>query len=1273
MTGHGVLFESGWGVPMSRPNSDAESIFLAALERADRSGQAEFVASACGRDEALRRRVEALLRAHDLAGSFLGGPPAGVDLRAFDLTDAADGRPAGADTLTILSLAHGAMPRVLLRDPLDGPETPVPGPPTADEPSPRPPSSRYHFFGEIARGGMGAILKGHDSQLNRDLAIKVLLDRHRDNAELVRRFVEEAQIGGQLQHPGIVPIYELGVLPDRRPFFAMKLVKGLTLSELLGGRPDPADDRPRLLSIFEAVCQTVAYAHARGVIHRDLKPSNVMVGSFGEVQVMDWGLAKVLPRGGVADDGHEPTREPDDPVRVVHTARSGSGADASQAGSVLGTPGYMSPEQARGELDQVDERADVFGLGAILCEVLTGEPAFVGRSPAETLRKAGRGELAEAFARLDGCRADPELIALARDCLTPGREDRPRRAGTVAGRMTAYLAGVQERLRKAELERVTADARAEEERKRRRLAMALAAAVMALVGLVGGGYAWLERQRAARTLAAAQGINDALVQAAALGARADGPPGDLSAWGGALAEIERAEDLIRQHDPGRESTEKVRLARADLERGRDAARAEAEQLRRDRELLERLEAIRIGLGEHWDAKRADADYAAAFRDAGMDLDRLDPAEAGALLRRRFRPAELASFLDDWAAVRLEAGRAEADRRRLMEAARAADPDPWRDAVRLGVERDDNGAIRKLADDEQALDALPAASVVLLGRRLTTIGDRAMSEAMLRRAQRLRPDDFWINFTLAQACESASPGPDRLAEAVRFYSIATALRPKSFASRNNLGSVLRRQGRTADAIAEYREARRLRPDERRTRLNLGSILCEDAHDPDAGIAEYREAVRLRPDLADTHASLGHALCERGELDGAIAELREAIRLDRQSANARHNMGTVLGRQGKFAEAAAEFREAIRLRPDLADAHTNLGGVLVALGEIPRAIAEAREAIRLDPRSANAHNTLGGIMAMQRKNAEAAAEFDAAVRLQPGSARNHSNLGGALIQLGEVSRGIAELRESIRLDPRLATPRSTLGVALRRQGKLADALPEFREAVRLEPENVGFLRNLSFALDDLGEYAAAAESLRKAADLSRANPQAARQIEPILAAVRRRAELAPRLPALIRGDDQPRGADEKAVFAELLHRRKRYGLAARLLAEAFEAAPGLAADISAGRRYNAACTAALAGAGKAEGEPPPGEPERPRLRRLALDWLRDDLAVWSRHAREGTRPARAAVTETLMRWKLDPDLAGVRDEAAIGALPAREQKDWRALWAEVGRLLEATPPR
>src|SRR5262249_23595773 len=157
-----------------------------------------------------------------------------------------------------------------------------------------------------------------------------------------------------LQHPGVVPIYDVGSFADRRPFFAMKLVRGRTLAELLTERPGPAADLTRFLGIFEDVCQTMAYAHASGVIHRDPKPSHLMAGNFGEVQVMDWGLAKVLPRGGAAEDAKAGRSAP--PEVQVATARSESGPDLSRAGSVMGTPAYMAPEQARGEAGTLDER-----------------------------------------------------------------------------------------------------------------------------------------------------------------------------------------------------------------------------------------------------------------------------------------------------------------------------------------------------------------------------------------------------------------------------------------------------------------------------------------------------------------------------------------------------------------------------------------------------------------------------------------------------------------------------------------------------------------------------------------------------------------------------------------------------------------------------------------------------------------------------------------------------------------------------------------------------
>src|SRR5262245_46227494 len=238
-------------------------------------------------------------------------------------------------------------------------------------PPPELAGDRYQLFGEIARGGMGAILRGRDVDLGRDLAVKVLLEKHAHRPEVARRFLEEAQIAGQLQHPGVVPVYDIGRFGER-PFFTMKLVKGQTLAALLAERAEPAQDRPRLLGDFLKVAQAVAYAHAKGVIHRDLKPANIMVGAFGEVQVMDWGLAKVLAEGGLADEERASREHQPEEGTLIRTARStGSGPGTeTEAGSLLGTPAYMPPEQANGDVAHLDRRCDVFGLGAILCEVL---------------------------------------------------------------------------------------------------------------------------------------------------------------------------------------------------------------------------------------------------------------------------------------------------------------------------------------------------------------------------------------------------------------------------------------------------------------------------------------------------------------------------------------------------------------------------------------------------------------------------------------------------------------------------------------------------------------------------------------------------------------------------------------------------------------------------------------------------------------------------------------------------------------------------------------
>jgi len=295
---------------------------------------------------------------------------------------------------------------------------------------------RFRLEKEIARGGMGIIFQAQDLELDREVAIKLLLKFHLSKPHLARQFTNEARISGALQHPGIIPIYEVGLIEDQRPYFAMKLVQGETLAQLLAGRSAPDEDLPRLLKIFEQVCQTLSYTHSRGVIHLDIKPANVMVGEFGEVHLMDWGLARASP-------AHCPNQETDD---VTHAAtilaaatRLASHVNQTEVPerSVWGTPAYMSPEQARGQC--MDVRSDVFGLGAILCEILTGFPPHDGTRLVDVCIKAANGDLSFARSNLAACDADSVLVRLALRCLSPDPNQRPADARCVARELTLYL------------------------------------------------------------------------------------------------------------------------------------------------------------------------------------------------------------------------------------------------------------------------------------------------------------------------------------------------------------------------------------------------------------------------------------------------------------------------------------------------------------------------------------------------------------------------------------------------------------------------------------------------------------------------------------------------------------------------------------------------------------------------------------------------------------------------------------------------------------------
>ena len=321
---------------------------------------------------------------------------------------------------------------------------------TADGPAidyrlgPPPDTPRYRFLGFVARGGMGEVWRAFDSELKRDVAVKVLKPLAGVPAD---RFRAEAELVARLEHPGIVPVYDAGVLADGRTFFAMKLIRaatdGTTLDELLARRTDSAgaEGLPRFVQVFQQACEAVAYAHALTppVLHRDLKPANIMVGAFGEVLVMDWGLGKVLGAPGpapagpaaAADTGQQADTAGDAPSPQSQAMDDGERSD-TRTGDAKGTPSYMPPEQARGDWSAVGPPADVFGLGAVLCSILTGRPPYTGRN-ADVVARSRAGDLAETHDRLDRCGADPGLVGIARTCLTADPAARYADAGPWPG------------------------------------------------------------------------------------------------------------------------------------------------------------------------------------------------------------------------------------------------------------------------------------------------------------------------------------------------------------------------------------------------------------------------------------------------------------------------------------------------------------------------------------------------------------------------------------------------------------------------------------------------------------------------------------------------------------------------------------------------------------------------------------------------------------------------------------------------------------------------
>jgi serine/threonine protein kinase/Tfp pilus assembly protein PilF len=783
---------------------------------------------------------------------------------------------------------------------------------------------------------MGAVWRAHDPDLNRELAIKILMVQGR--VDLKRRFLEEAQVTGQLQHPGIPPIHEIGRLEDGRRFFAMKLIEGRTLDALLKERKSPVEELPRFLSIFGQVCQTLGFAHSRGVIHRNLKPCNVMVGAFGEVQVMDWGLAKPLGREDRAlrPEGRQAPERHAEPS-AIHAPQFP--VEQTQAGSVLGTPAFMAPEQARGEIGQLDERCDVFGLGAILCVILTGSPPFRGSDAQSYVKQASQGNVADAYSRLESCTADKELIELARRCLDAQRERRPRQAGEVAAGVEAYQAGVQERLRRAELERARAEIKSAEERKRQRLAIGLAVTVIALL-LLGGLAVWRsERQKTERRAEQARQeaekreatarqeertglqIKIALDQAAALQKRA--------MWAQGREVLQQAMRLLDEDDS------------AALRQGITAA---MDQLK----LVERLDTIRqekaIGVGRSLNHRAAPGKYQKALKEAGFDVHTSNRDEVARRIRQSSIKDEIIAALEDWEAFQ-QNGELIA---KLWLLTADVTGEKWRTQLADPNVRNNRAALEKMLSTT-VQERMSATSLATVGEMLHF--QRGKGIAILIQAQRRLPSDFWLNFTLGNLSRDV---PEEKEKVLGHYMAALAVRRDNAAVYMNLGTFLTREKRDlGGALFAYRRAVDIDPKQALAQFNLGVTQLETGN-LDGAIMSFQKALELDETDVMFHVGLAGALLERFELDGALHHCKRAVELDETREQAWNNLGAVLLLRDEPAAAVEAYRKALKRDENSVRARTGLGRALLRVGQFTDARKELERSLKETPRTHPGHS-------------------------------------------------------------------------------------------------------------------------------------------------------------------------------------------------------------------------------------------------------------------------------------------------------------------------------
>jgi eukaryotic-like serine/threonine-protein kinase len=925
--------------------------------------------------------------------------------------------------------------------------------PTGQGPRELPHILGYEVKGVLGRGGMGVVYAARHLRLDRSVALKMLLAGPYAGLQELDRFLREAQAVAALRHPNVVQLFDVGDM-DGRPYFTMELVEGGSLAKKLAESPLPASEAVALVA---TVADAIHAAHESGIVHRDLKPANVLLTTDGRPKVTDFGLARRLEREG----------------------------ELTLSGTPMGTPNYMAPEQALGDKIAIGPATDVYALGAILYECLTGRPPFRAETAAATLQQVLDNEPVPP-ARLNP-RVPRDLDTICLKCL----HKEPLRRYAIA----AALADDLRRFERGEpiVARPVGHVERAAKWSRRRPAVAtLLATGLLLVAGVTAAAVWYvgdrnrlryegslrdsEVQNRGRQInrEAMAALDQAELHLTDLRNKADNPVqvremlSDLDQW---QSQLEQARQAYQRAQSARVGNENLvtEEARARFRKVQATLSSEEASYRLVTE-LDAIAADALTSGRNSRPQTAIANYSAFFSRHGMDIEHADKARLASMIQSSPIRFALVDTLDLWADITAGVDPKDRQLALVLGLAREADPDPWRDNFRNPEVWRDPDALARLAG-EVDVQRQPPTVLASLCRLLTKSGEDAT--ALYRRAIFYHPRDYWLRFRAA--FDSKDPG-----SAVELYLAALAIRPNSARAFNNLAIALRKQKDWQGGMAAARRAVELGPSFAAAHNTLGNALGDQGDMPGA-IAAYKKAVELGPNYFQAFMNLGTALRRQRDITGAVAAYRKATEIDATSASAFQFLGASLRDRHDTGGAVAACRKATELDPTSAEAFNELGLALRDAGKLSDAIAAFRKSTALDPHYAMAMNNLGLALQDHQDLPGAIAALRKAIEIDPTSAAAFSNLGGALCDNKDQTGAITAYKKAIELDPHFAAPLANLGIAFARREDYPGAVAALQKAVALDPNNAKIYINLGLALRANKDLPGAVAALRKAIEL------------------------------------------------------------------------------------------------------------------------------------------------------------------------------------------------